>query len=57
MASLITYINCKTLYTIRKNNDELTSDFIEKQSSVLDLFLMAGRITEEQYTELMAILN
>lgn len=57
MASIITYNNCKTLYTIRKNNDELTSDFIEKQSSVLDLFLMAGRITELQYTELMDILS
>ena len=57
MASLTTYNNCKTLYTIRKNNDELTADFVEKQSSVLDLFLMAERITEEQYTELMDVLN
>lgn len=57
MASLTTYNNCKTLYTIRKSNVELTTEFVEKQSSVLDLFLMAGRITEEQYTELMAILN
>lgn len=57
MASLTTYNNCKTLYSIRKNNDELTTDFVEKQSSILDLFLMAGRITEEQYTELMDVLN
>lgn len=57
MASLTTYNNCKTLYTIRKNNGGLTPDFVEKQSSVLDLFIMAGRITEEQYTELMDVLN
>ncbi|SEU28759.1 hypothetical protein SAMN05443270_4611 [Lacrimispora sphenoides] len=57
MASILTYNNCKKLYTTKKTKDELTPDFVEMQLGVVDVFLMAGRITEEQYTELMAILN
>lgn len=57
MASLTTYNNCKTLYTLRRNNGELTAEFVEKQSDILDLFLMAGRITKEQYEELLGILT
>lgn len=57
MASVLTYNNCKKLYTTKKIKCELTPEFVEMQLGVVDVFLMAGRITEEQYTELMAILN
>ncbi|WP_313584677.1 hypothetical protein [Lacrimispora sp.] len=57
MASILTYNNSKKLYTTKKTKDELTPEFVEMQLGVVDVFLMAGRITEEQYTELMAILN
>jgi len=57
MASILTYNNCKKLYTTKKTKDELTPEFVEMQLGVVDVFLMAGRITEEQYTELMAILK
>lgn len=57
MASILTYNNCKKLYTTKKIKDEMTPEFVEMQLGVVDVFLMAGRITEEQYTELMAILN
>lgn len=56
MPSEVTYKNCKTLYTLRKESGGLTARFVEQQSNVLDTFLMAGRITEEQYTELNGIL-
>lgn len=57
MASEITYKNCKTLYTLRKNEGAITNEFVAQQSNVLDTFLMAGRITQEQYTELRGILT
>lgn len=57
MASVLTYNNCKKLYTTKKEKEELTTEYIEMQLGVIDVFLMAGRITEEQYTELAGILN
>lgn len=57
MASEITYRNCKALYTLRKESGGLTTEFVEHQNNVLDTFLMAGRITDEQYTELSGILK
>ncbi len=57
MASILTYNNCKKLYTTKRTKNELNPEYVEMQLGVIDVFLMAGRITEEQYSELMAILN
>ncbi|WP_181005361.1 hypothetical protein [Clostridium sp. 3-3] len=57
MASILTYNNCKKLYTTKMDKNELTPEYVEIQLGVIDVFLLAGRITEEQYAELMDILN
>lgn len=57
MASVLTYNNCKKLYTTKKDKGELVTEYVEMQLGVIDVFLMAGRITEEQYTELTRILK
>lgn len=57
MASTLTYDNCKKLYTTKKIKLELTPEYVEMQLEVIDVFLIAGRITELQYTELMDILS
>lgn len=57
MANTLTYNNCKKLYTTKKDKGELSTEYVEMQLGVIDVFLMAGRITQEQYTELAGILN
>lgn len=57
MTSVLTYNNCKKLYITKKEKGELTTEYVEMQLGIIDVFLMAGRITEEQYSELSGILN
>lgn len=53
----MTYRNCKRLYEVKKNNDELTEEFINKQLENLDVFLLNERITTEEYNELAGLLR
>lgn len=57
MVNVLTYNNCKKLYTTKKDKGELDTKYVEMQLGVIDVFLMAGRITQEQYSELSGILN
>ena len=57
MASATTYNNCERLYVMKRNKGELTPDYVQTQLSVIDVFLIAGRITDDQYRDLSGILN
>lgn len=46
----MTYLRLKTLIT---RGSYIKDDMLNK----MDVFLMAGRITEEQYTELCGLIN
>lgn len=53
MASILTYNACKKLITIKEYNQEQYDDMMVK----LDVFLLADRITKEQYNELKGMLD
>ena len=53
MASILTYNTCKKLISRKKYNQEQYDDMMVK----LDVFLLADRITKEQYDELKGMLD
>lgn len=57
MSNSLTYINCKRLYLMKKGKGELTPEYVATQLNVVDIFLLAGRINQDEYLELVAILT
>lgn len=50
----MTYQNCKTVIEIQKQRGSLDKNSMMNK---LDVFLLNGRITEEEYSELVLIMN
>ncbi len=52
-----TFEMLKKAITAKKNRGSLTEKYIQDTQSKMDVFLMADRISEEQYTELNTMLE
>lgn len=53
----MTYRNCKKLIEIAEKKGTKTQDFIDDMKNKMDVFLLNDRITEEEYTELLRLLD
>lgn len=52
-----TFDMMKRSIQIQKDKGALTPAYIERTMTILDTFLITQRITTEEYTELVAMLN
>lgn len=52
-----TYEMLKKAIVAKKNQKNLTEEYIQNTKSKMDVFLMADRISEDQYTELNTMFN
>lgn len=50
----MTYSTCKKVIEVQKARGTLNSDDMKAK---LDVFLLAGRITEEQYNDLLTLIG
>lgn len=53
----MTYRNCKKLIEIAERKGTKTPEWIADMKEKLDIFLLNNRIVEEEYTELMRMLE
>lgn len=53
----MTYRNCKKLIEIAERKGTKTPEWITSMKEKLDIFLLNNRITEEEYTKLMKLLE
>lgn len=51
------YEICKNTYTRRIEKGTLTHDYVVKQKKYISIFLMNDMLTQEQYEELLELLN
>lgn len=54
---MTTYEMLKKAINIKANKGGLTEDYIEQTKTKLDVFLMSGRISDTEYTDLLALLG
>lgn len=54
---MLTYRNCKKLIELAERSETKTLEFIEDMKMKLDVFLLNNRVTQEEYTELMEMLE
>lgn len=57
MEGSLTYRNCKKVYLDKKARELLTTEYVVHQLDVIDVFLLASRINQDEYAELSSILN
>lgn len=53
----MTYRNCRKLIENAKNRGTATDAWKDSMKMKLDVFLLADRLTEAEYTELMGLLD
>lgn len=53
----MTYKNCKRLIEIAVKKETKTTAYITDMKGKLDIFLLANRITQEEYGELITMLD
>lgn len=54
---MITYRNCKKLIEMADKKETKTAEYIVDMKDKLDIFLLAGRITDDEYRELTTMLD